>query len=83
MTKEIYTGHKLPDKSRWVARATLGGARLEPLEPPRPRPLPDKSLEKVRFSGEVYELMVRKKKHKNEGVRECIERLIREAPDVR
>jgi hypothetical protein len=74
MTKEIYTGHKLPDKS---------GARLEPLEPPRPRPLPDKSLEKVRFSGEVYELMVRKKKHKNEGVRECIERLIREAPDVR
>ncbi len=76
MTTEIYTGHKLPDNSRWTAKAVLGGARLEPLQAPQD------GLAKVRFSQEVFDVLVRRKKRKGETVTACIERIIREAPDV-
>ncbi len=73
---EIYTGNKLPDNSRWQAKAVLGGARLEPLQSP------DDGLAKVRFSQESFELLLRRKKRKGESVSAAIERLIEEAPDV-
>ncbi len=73
---DIYTGHKLPDNSRWTAKAVLGGARLEPLQ------VPADGLAKVRFSQESFELLVRRKKRKGESVSAAIERLISEAPDV-
>lgn len=76
MSKEIYTGHHLPDNSRWTAKAVLGGARLESLQ------APDDGLAKVRFSQSVFELLVRQKKRKGETVTAAIERIIREAPDV-
>jgi hypothetical protein len=73
---DIYTGNSLPDNSRWVAKATLGGARLEPLQ------APDDGLAKVRFSQAAFDLLVRRKKRKGESVTACIERIIFEAPDV-
>lgn len=73
---EIYTGHKLANNSRWQAKAVLGGARLEPLQSP------DDGLAKVRFSKELFELLLRRKKRKGESVSAAIERIIREAPDV-
>jgi hypothetical protein len=73
---DIYTGHKLPDNSRWTAKAVLGGARLEPLQSPAD------GLAKVRFSKAAFDLLVRKKKRKGETVSACVERIILEAPDA-
>lgn len=65
----FFTINKLPDRSCWVAKETVGGAMLTPLTSP------DDDLAKVRFSKEVFEIL-KKKKKKGETVRQCIERII-------
>jgi hypothetical protein len=65
----FYTINKLPHGSCWKAKETVGGALLEPLQPP------DDDLAKVRFSKEVFNIL-KKKKRKGETVRETLERII-------
>lgn len=69
MSDGFYTINKLPHNSCWRAKETVGGALLEPLQPP------DDDLAKVRFSKSVFEVL-RKKKLPGETVRQTIERII-------
>lgn len=68
----FYTINKLPNGSCWKAKETIGGALLEPLQ------APDDNLAKVRFSKDVF-IILQRKKHKGETIRQAIERIIIEA----
>ena len=68
----FYTTNKLPHGSSWKATEIVGGALLEPLLPP------DDDLAKVRFSKAVF-IILQRKKHKGETIRQAIERIIIEA----
>jgi len=71
---ELYLFDKLPIGSIWSASMeTVGGTKLTRL------PDADKTLAKVRFSYEVFEIL-RKKKKKGESIQAAIERIIRAAP---
>lgn len=68
----FYTINKLPNGSYWKAKETIGGALLEPLQ------APNDNLAKVRFSKDVF-IILQRKKHKGETIRQAIERIIIEA----
>jgi hypothetical protein len=73
MADGFYTMNKLRNGSHWRAKETVGGAFLEPLQPP------DNSLAKVRFSHQVFKVLGTKKRQ-GETVREALERIILSSP---
>lgn len=74
----LYTGTRLEDGAAYRATETWGGgATLKKLEGSAER------LPTFTCSVEVFELFRKHKKRGNETVREGLERLIRESPDVR
>jgi hypothetical protein len=73
------TSNRLADGEAYRAMETHGGgAVLRPLSATR-----DDDLASIRFSKEIFSLLVRKKKRKDETVRAALERIITEATDVR
>lgn len=74
----LYTGTRLEDGAAYRATETWGGgATLKKLERSEER------LPTFTCSVEIFELFRKHKKHGNETIREGLERLIRESPDVR